>query len=86
MTGAVGAFAAGLATAFVALDKGTTEDRFERGQLAQERLAALSQGGGGLLLCFHRTTLKTGLKLASEISFVNSFFRVFSRGGGTGRG
>jgi hypothetical protein len=42
MTGAVGAFAAGLAAAFVALDEGTTEDGFERGQSAQERLAAFS--------------------------------------------
>jgi hypothetical protein len=42
MTGAVGAFASGLATAFVALDERTAQDRFERGQLAQERLAAFS--------------------------------------------
>jgi hypothetical protein len=42
MTGAVGALASGLATAFVAFDEGTTEDRFERGQAAQERLAAFS--------------------------------------------
>jgi hypothetical protein len=63
MTGALGTLAAGLATAFVALDEGTAKDRFEWGQLAQERLAALSQGGGGLLLCFHRTTLTTGLKV-----------------------
>jgi hypothetical protein len=86
MTGAVGAFAAGLATAFVALDEGTTEDSLEWGQLAQERLAALSQGGGSLFQNFHRTTLITGLNVTSGISFVNSFFRVFSRGGGTGRG
>src|SRR5579872_4063355 len=86
MTGALGALAAGLAAALVALDEGTAEDSFERGQLAQERLAALSQGGGGLFRCIHRTTLTTGLKLASGISFVNAFFRgVFGRGG-TGRG
>jgi hypothetical protein len=53
--------------------------------LAQERLAALSQGGGGLLRYFHRTTLTTGLKVASGISFVNSFLRVFSGAGGAGR-
>ena len=81
----LGAFASGLATAFVALDEGTTEDGFERGQLAQERLAALSQGGGGLFRYFHRTTLTTGLTVASGISFVNSFFAGLFRGrrGGT---
>ena len=47
MTGALGALASRLATAFVALDEGTTKDSFERGQLAQERLAALSQDGCG---------------------------------------
>src|ERR1700722_12931702 len=83
MTAALGAFAAGLATAFVALDERTTEDSFERGQLAQERLAALAQGGGSLFQYFYRTTLTTGLKLASGTSFVNSFFRGFFGGGGT---
>src|SRR6516165_6138810 len=72
-------------TAFVALDERTTEDGFERGQLAQERLAALSQGGCGLFRYFHRTTLTTGLTVASGISFVNSFLQVFSGGGGAGR-
>jgi hypothetical protein len=86
MTGAVGALATGLATGFVTLDEGTTEDSFERRQLAQERLAAFSQGGGGLLLDFHLTTQTTGLKIAGDISFVNPFLRVFSRGGGAGGG
>jgi hypothetical protein len=86
----VGAFASRLATAFVALDERTAQDSFERGQLAQgqlaqERLAALSQGGGGLFRYFHRTTLTTGLTVPSGISFVNAFFRVFFRGAGTGR-
>src|SRR5262249_24567366 len=84
MTGAVGAFASGPAAALVALDEGTREDSFERGQLAQERLAALSQGGGDLFRSFHRTTLTTGLKIASGISFVNAFLQVFSGGGGAG--
>jgi hypothetical protein len=76
MTGAVGAFAAGLATAFVALDEGATEDSLEWGQLAQERLAALSQGGGGLLLDVHLTTQTTGLRIAGDISFVNPFLAL----------
>jgi hypothetical protein len=86
MTGAVGAFASGLATAFVALDEGTTQDGFERGQLAQERLAAFSQGGRGSFLCFHRTTYKTGLILTGGVSFVNPFLRAISQGGGAGSG
>src|SRR5215470_10108450 len=85
MTGAVGAFASGLAAALVALDEGTTEDGFERGQLAQERLAAFSQGGSGLFRYFHRTTLTTGLTVTSGISFVNAFLQVFSGEEGRGR-
>jgi hypothetical protein len=49
-------------------------------------LAALSQGGGGRFRYFHRTTLKTGLNVASSISLVNSFLRVFSGEGGAGGG
>lgn len=86
MTGAVGAFASGLAAAFVALDEGTTEDSFERGQLAQKRLAVFSQDGRSLLRYFHRTTLTNGLTIASGISSVNPFLRVFSGVGGAGRG
>jgi hypothetical protein len=86
MPGAASAFASGLAAAFVALDEGATQHGFERRQLAQERWAAFSQGGGGLLLDFHLTTQTTGLRIAGDISFVNPFLRVFSRGGGAGGG
>src|SRR5262249_50706617 len=61
MTGAVGAFASRLATAFVTLDQRAAQDRFERGQLAQKRLATSSQDGSRLVFHFYQTTYKTGL-------------------------
>jgi hypothetical protein len=61
MAGAIGTFASRLAASFEALDEGTPEDRFERGQLSQESVAAFSQRGGGLSWYFHQTTYLTGL-------------------------
>src|SRR6185437_8645128 len=61
MAGTVGAFASRLAASFVAFDERTAQDRLERGQLAQESVAALPQCSGGLALNFHQTTYTTGL-------------------------
>src|SRR5215469_18511813 len=63
MTRAVGALASRLAATFVALDERAAMNRLERRQLAQECVAALPQGRGGVVLDFHRTTYITGLIL-----------------------
>jgi hypothetical protein len=73
MTGTVGALASRLAAAFVALDERPAQDRLEWRQLAQESVAAFSQGGSGLALDFYRTTYQTGLIL----SLRNTFFNLF---------
>jgi hypothetical protein len=73
MTGTVGAFASWLATSFVALDEGAAENGFERGQLAQEGVAAFSQCGRGFVLHLYQTTYTTGLIVTHVFSFVNPF-------------
>src|SRR5687768_14873710 len=73
MAGAVGAFASRLATSFVALDQGAAEDRFQRRQLAQESVAALSQCGTGLGSHPCQTTYITGLIVIE----VNTYFNLF---------
>ena len=78
MAGTVGAFASRLATSFVALDEGTTQDRLERGQLAQESVAALSQCGSGLVLHFYQTTYITGLIVIEVNTYFNLFVWVWS--------
>ena len=76
VAGAVGTFAARLAAAFVALDEGTAQDSLERGQLVQERVAAFSQCGSGLVLNF-QTTYTTGLLLKQLNTFFNLFVLVW---------
>src|SRR6516164_9414177 len=73
MTGTVGALASRLAASFVALDERPAQDRLEWRQLAQESVAAFSQGGGSLVLNFHRTTYTTGLILSPRNTFFNLF-------------
>ena len=73
MTGTGGAFASRLATWFVALDEGAAQDRFERGQLAQESSAAFSQCGSGFVSHFWQTTCLTGLMIFHSGSYVNPF-------------
>src|SRR5215471_17718328 len=63
MTWAVGTLASRLAASFVALDERAAQDRLERRQLAQECVAALPQGSGGVLPDLHRTTFQIGLIL-----------------------
>ena len=74
MTGTVGALASRLATAFVALDEGAAQDRFERGQLAQKSVAAFSQCGSGFFLYFHQTTYTTGLIIEQSKTSLSTFF------------
>src|SRR5262249_36950575 len=61
VTAALGAFAAGLATALVAFDKRTAEDGDQRRKFAPQGLAPPFQGMRGLFCHNCRTTLKTGL-------------------------
>jgi hypothetical protein len=73
MAGTLGAFAPRLAAAFVTLDERAAQDRLERGQLAQKRLAPSSQGGNWLVFHFCQTTCTTGLILPKENTFFNPF-------------
>jgi hypothetical protein len=75
MTGTVGAFAPGLATAFVTLDQRAAQDLLERGQLAREGLTASSQGGSRLVFHSYQTTYTTGLILGQKNTFFNLFVR-----------
>src|SRR5258708_1305288 len=63
MTGAVGAFASRLATAFVTLDQRAAQDRFDRGHLAHNLFATSSPAGTSPVFHFFRSTYKTGLIL-----------------------
>jgi hypothetical protein len=73
MTGTLGAFAPRLATAFVTLYQRAAQDRLERGQLAQKRLATSSQHGSRLVFHYYQTTYTTGLILPEENTFFNLF-------------
>src|ERR1700693_3158922 len=73
MARTLGAFAPRLAAAFVTLDERAAQDRLERGQLAQKRLAPSSQGGNWLVFDFHQTTCITGLIVLYENTFFNPF-------------
>src|SRR5260370_27600706 len=73
MARTVGAFAPRLAAAFVTLDERAAQDRLERGQLAQKRLAPSSQGGNWLVFHICQTTCITGLIVLDENTLFNPF-------------
>src|ERR1700693_3258427 len=77
MARTLGAFAPRLAAAFVTLDERAAQDRLERGQLTQKRLAPSSQGGHWLVFHICQTTCITGLIVLDENTFVNPFVSAF---------
>jgi len=74
MSGPIGTLASRLAAAFVTLDQGASQNRFQRGKSAHKSVAAFSQRGSGFFLYIHQTTYKTGLIIEqSEKSLSTSF-------------
>jgi hypothetical protein len=73
MSGAVGAFASWLATSFVSLDEGASQDRCELGQLTHKSIAAFSQCGSEFFLYVHQTTYKIGQIIERSKRFLSTF-------------
>ncbi len=74
MAGPIGTLASRLAAAFVTLDQGATQDRFQRGKSAHKSVAAFSQRGSGFFLYIHQTTYTTGLIIEQSKKPLSTFF------------
>jgi hypothetical protein len=83
MSRPVCAFAPRLATSFVSLDEGASQNRFERRQLTYKGIATFSQRGGGFFSYIYQTTCTTGLILEQSnrrlSTFILSLHKMFQK-------